>query len=192
VRFDRFSPYFDRAKEYGLKLKPYDFYGMIYPFPPPEVEKMAYYFYDEKYDAPYFEAMVRWIQKLRERHAQWRQRWSPRPGELGPRLRFEARGGSRIVSDTRSGSEVEHHLEEEAIRVLESLSGPKKPQGVAAELALQETTVAKHLARLDELGLVFREGESYLSLVVEPGRESVERRGTRDLRSEEAVLIPRS
>src|SRR5262249_27521165 len=30
VRFDRFSPYYTRAQEYGLKLNPCEFYEMIY------------------------------------------------------------------------------------------------------------------------------------------------------------------
>jgi len=44
VRFDRFSPYFKLAEEYGLKLVPGDFYGMIYPFPAEDLVHLAYFF----------------------------------------------------------------------------------------------------------------------------------------------------
>src|SRR4051812_2508867 len=44
VRFDRYSPYFTRAAEYGLELEPYDFYRAIYPFGDESLANMAYYF----------------------------------------------------------------------------------------------------------------------------------------------------
>jgi len=44
VRFDRYSPYFVKAGEYGLDLHPLDYYPMIYPFPQDAIDNLAYYF----------------------------------------------------------------------------------------------------------------------------------------------------
>ena len=41
VALDRYSPYFTQAREYGLDLAPFDFYSMIYPFPPESLERLA-------------------------------------------------------------------------------------------------------------------------------------------------------
>ncbi len=168
VRFDRFSPYFDKRDDYGLSLAPYDFYSMVYPFPEKDLERLAYYFMDLNFDAPYVTEMVKWIVKLRERIAQWRTRWLLADKKLKPELRFERGGLGTSIYDSRSGSAVEHRLEEARLRVLESLTRPKRAAVVASELGMPEAEAAIHVDALDALGLVFREGDSVLSLVLEP------------------------
>ncbi len=167
VRFDRFSPYFDKREEYGLSLAPYDFYSMIYPFPDADLERLAYYFMDLNFDAPYVTDMVKWIGKLRERIAHWRTRALGADQKLKPELRFEERGLDRVVYDSRSGIAEEHRLGDVRLRVLDALSKPKRAAAVAAELGMVEAEVAIEIDALDALGLVFREGDSALSLVVE-------------------------
>lgn len=58
VRFDRFSPYYFREQEYGLRLTPYDYYEFCYPFSPVVLRNMAYYFQDLNYDARYMRDLL--------------------------------------------------------------------------------------------------------------------------------------
>ncbi len=177
VRFDRFSPYFNSAKEYGLTLKPYDFYEMIYPFPRADLDDFAYYFMDTNFKAPYFTEMVRWLGKVREPIAEWRRRWMPGPDVPRPRLTFEGRGTSKVVFDSRSGTPVEHRLDATTLRVLEAVTEARRIAVVATELQLPQSEVMNHLDRLAELRLVFREGDQYISLVTgqPPSGQAVDR-----------------
>jgi len=51
IHFDRFSPYHMRPEEYGLKLKPVDYYAMCFPFPAESITNLAYFFCDTNYGA---------------------------------------------------------------------------------------------------------------------------------------------
>lgn len=45
VRFDRYSPYFTKRDEYGLDLKPLDFYRLAFPVvPDKQLHDLAYFF----------------------------------------------------------------------------------------------------------------------------------------------------
>ena len=64
MRFDRFSPYFMSAQEYGLKLRPCPFYALVYPFSDRELTDLAYFFVDENYENEYMASTAKWIKKL--------------------------------------------------------------------------------------------------------------------------------
>lgn len=46
IRFDRFSPYFNTATDYGLELGPYWAYSHTYPLDPQQLRGQAYFFTD--------------------------------------------------------------------------------------------------------------------------------------------------
>lgn len=46
VRFDRFSVYFNEPEKYGLDLRPFPAYALVYPFSEAELRDLAYFFYD--------------------------------------------------------------------------------------------------------------------------------------------------
>jgi magnesium-protoporphyrin IX monomethyl ester (oxidative) cyclase len=46
IRYDRFSPYHERAADYGLTLVPHKAYSYIYPLSPERMYNLAYYFED--------------------------------------------------------------------------------------------------------------------------------------------------
>ncbi|RYY26912.1 MAG: RiPP maturation radical SAM protein 1 [Sphingomonadales bacterium] len=46
IRFDRFSPYFDNAASFGLRLEPYPAYSHVYPLPIEQIADQAYFFRD--------------------------------------------------------------------------------------------------------------------------------------------------
>ncbi|HWN45621.1 MAG TPA: RiPP maturation radical SAM C-methyltransferase [Thermoanaerobaculia bacterium] len=168
VRFDRFSPYYTRAAEYGLDLKPCDFYGFVYPFPPEDLADLAYYFVDRNFGARYAAAMISYIDPLRRQLERWTARWHRRDGGLAPELRFRNEPDS-VVIDSRSGVVVEHDLGEAGAGVLRLLSQPRRAQDVADRLAGSEVAdIEREIERLKQRGLVFQEGSLFQSLVL-PG-----------------------
>jgi magnesium-protoporphyrin IX monomethyl ester (oxidative) cyclase len=163
VRFDRFSPYHDERERYGLELRPVDWYALTYPFPPEALENLAYYFADHDYAAPYAFNVARMLGKLRAAVDRWIARWEEGPP---PELRLDRRGDTAYVFDSRSGAPVEYPLDPAALRVLEALSAARKPAALAGEL--EGIDVEAQVAALAARGLVFHEGERWMSLVVPP------------------------
>ena len=169
VRFDRYSPYYTQAKEYGLKLRAADFYHMIYPFDPRDLESMAYFFADMDYAAPYLANTAKWITRLRQRIDHWQTRYEQRDRGLEPKLELNGEGDARGVVDTRSGRKVEHHLGPAALEVLALLAKPMKLERLAKRLTdVPEAELKRQVMALKGKGLLFQENGIYMSLVMEP------------------------
>jgi magnesium-protoporphyrin IX monomethyl ester (oxidative) cyclase len=170
VRFDRHSPYYEEAEEYGLDLHPLDWYEMTYPFPPEALANLAYYFSDHNYLAPYAINTARMVGALREKVGRWRELWEGGPP---PELRLVEREGDTYVFDSRSGTPEEYPLGPDTRRVLDTLSTPRKVAAIEKEVGGEGVDVEAELARLRERGLIFHEGERYQSLVVPPPSRSI-------------------
>ncbi len=162
VRFDRFSPYFDKASEYKLDLHPMAYYSLTYPFNEKALYKMAYYFKDHNAEARYYGAMLKWLGKIQQSMNQWQKLWNKerRPNWTPPKLHFIAPSGGGIF-DSRSGQEVRHDFGERGRKMLEHLSRPR----AASSLAQEFPDFQLELNRLKAKGLVFTEGDKYVSLV---------------------------
>ncbi len=174
IRFDRFSPYFVRAQEYGLKLKPFKWYEMLYPFPAEELHDLAYYFADEDYKATHVASTARWLGKLRERIAHWQVRYYQRDRRLKPELTTKERRGAMVVYDSRSGSAVEHSLSPTVWKILDLLEEPLKIPRLVEKLAgIPEQEVTAGVAFLKQRGLLFEEDGAYMSLVLRPERPTL-------------------
>lgn len=165
IRFDRFSPYYEEAGEYGLELEPLDWYSLTYPFPEDALADLAYYFSDQNFTAPYAMNAARMVSALREKVAAWRDLWAT---GFRPELRMEQRDGVAYVFDSRSGQAREYAISDAARRVLEGLATAKKPANLAKEL--EGVDVDAQIAALMERGLIFHENERYMSLLVQPAR----------------------
>jgi ribosomal peptide maturation radical SAM protein 1 len=169
VRFDRYSPYFTRAAEYGLDLAPYDFYRYIYPFPEEVLANLAYHFEDRNYGADYLAQMVGWKDRLGRAVARWAERWSGSDGRPRASLTLKRRGGAAVVHDTRSGVPVDHEVDELGVRILEHVDGNgRRLRDIAAHVGAEEAEVAARVASFRALGLIFDEGERLLSVVLSP------------------------
>jgi ribosomal peptide maturation radical SAM protein 1 len=171
VRFDRYSPYFVRAKQYGLDLHPYDFYELVYPFAEDVLAHMAYYFQDHNLNTDYFQVMVKWIGPIREQVEAWRARWfgagNPEPPPL---LVLRETNNGLAVYDSRRAASVEHHLSSLGAAMLELLTKPAKATDLAAHFkSLPGHELEKELVWLKERGLVFQEGDRVMSLVLPHG-----------------------
>ena len=158
VRFDRFSPYFMQAAEYGLDLEPSDFYSYIYPFSREVLEEMVYFFVDRRYASVYLATMSQWRDRIQEQVVRWHRRWEAADGGLPPELYLEA----GAVYDTRSGSLERHDLGPLGMRALSFLAIPRKREDLAEHLG--GTDVDGLLAELARRRLVFEERQLYLGL----------------------------
>jgi hypothetical protein len=166
VRFDRFSPYFVQAKEYGLDLRPLDYYSLIYPFDDESLSNLAYYFDDRNVRAPYRIKMTRWIDHMQRPIEYWKMRWSSEDGKT-PRPGLHFNGKPNHVYDSRGDQVIEHDVGEVGRRLLDYLAQPRRQKDVAGALGdVGAREVEEHMRRLEELGLVFEEGDRVLSLVL--------------------------
>ncbi|HSG40807.1 MAG TPA: RiPP maturation radical SAM C-methyltransferase [Thermoanaerobaculia bacterium] len=171
VRFDRFSPYYTRAAEYGLHLEPYDFYSAIYPFGEEALKNMAYYFEDRNYRAAYLNEMVPWQGKLNTGVALWTRRWRGADGGLPAELYLERAAEGGVVHDTRSGERVEHRVGELAVRILDFLRGNGwRIADIARHAGVDEAVAAAEVEQLRGLGLLFEENDRCCSLVLDGPR----------------------
>lgn len=175
VRFDRYSPYFTKAAEYGLKLRPMAYYRLIYPFGEAGLENFAYFFADERL-APYQLAAIKWLEPLNEMARQWTARWQDAGAEPPCLTLTTGRDGHGHIRDTRDGSPREYEIDAEDVAILHRLSSPLRPERLAAFLDRDTADVAARLDALRERSLLFEEGGRALSLVM-----------TEDVTSEDAA-----
>ncbi len=158
VRFDRFSPYFTNAQHYGLRLSPYDFYSMCYPFPSAVLANMAYYFEDRNVDAPYATDAANWIGEMGDLVARWRARWADADE---PRLEIRTGGqAGNSVLDTRTGARRIVALSSEEAQLLQTLNA------VVPEDELRPQ-YAGALSVLRQKGLMFGERGRLMSVACE-------------------------
>jgi hypothetical protein len=122
VRFDRFSPYFTSARQYGLKLAPYDYYALCYPFPAASLQNMAYYFQDTNYEAEYILDAAIWIKRLEGLTGSWQKSWSRPNGP--PQLGLLAEKARNAVYDSRGTASAHYDLNVSHSAVLKAIGQP--------------------------------------------------------------------
>ena len=172
VRFDRFSPYFSFADEYGLKLKPYDFYSMIYPFDDASLSEMAYFFEDQNYSAEYIQLAAKWLKKLQSRIDQWLALWKDKEGEEVPRLEYQTKDEVEIVYDSRFGDPIEHQLGKPCLNVLRALQTPTTIPRLRKRIPeVTQKEIESAIGIFTHRQLLFSENDQYLSLVVDMQRD---------------------
>jgi len=169
VRFDRYSPYFTRADEYGLKLSPYDFYHYVYPFPEESLANLAYYFEDRNYAADYMAEMVAWRDQLSAGCARWTERFQGTDGRPRASLTLAPNDDGAVVLDTRSGERIVHEVSPLAIRILSYIDSNGRRLGdIATHAGADVAAVTAEVGRLRSRGLVFEEEERMIGLVLMP------------------------
>lgn len=172
VRFDRFSPYFDRREEYGLDLHPTDNYALTYPFEPEALTQLAYFFADHNY-APYTLTAIRWHEKLAALIEEWkqaRQEAAAEPRELC--LEGSDAAGWR-VRDSRSGKSVVHEVDGPMSSLIRTLSSPRNVRQLAPEWDGGAEDLERRLGWLREHAMLFEEDGKKLSLVLSGDDEDV-------------------
>jgi len=126
IRYDRFSPYFNKAESYGLKLKPYWAYSHAYPLDQQQLMEQAYFFCDQGPRTPrplrLAQAMSEWGRLF------YRPRNSaaelPRRSENAPVLTMTDDGATILIRDTRPCAVATRHelsmLESQICRACDS------------------------------------------------------------------------
>jgi ribosomal peptide maturation radical SAM protein 1 len=166
VRPDRYSPYHVRAKEYGLELRPADFYDLVYPFTRESIDNLAYFFRDNNFKADYFTAMVEWFDAVRDRVESWRARWDRDRHAVPPELYLAGEGAAATVFDSRSGEMLEHPLGEAGWIALQAIAKPRRRSDVRADLEGRGIAADETLDQLERAGLLFQEGDHVMALVL--------------------------
>jgi len=166
VRFDRYSPYFVKSKEYELDLHPLDYYSLIYPFPEDALDNLAYYFADSNTGAAYAQTMSKWLGKIREKIDRWVEAW--KDDQAIPTLVLYGSGDQSMIRDSRSGEVKEYRVGAIGSRILNFLADKQKRVGdVTQQFSdIAGFNAAKEVAILREKGLLFQEEDRFLSLVL--------------------------
>jgi magnesium-protoporphyrin IX monomethyl ester (oxidative) cyclase len=170
VRFDRYSVYFEERDRYGLDLRPMDFYELVYPFEPPVLENLAYYFEDHDARAGYVQACRRYLKPLRAIIAQWRALWDDPDGGR-PQLTLIEHSRSAdgaVILDSRAGRPAFRAVSGAGLALLDVLRRPLDLAHAARRAGLAHGTAREEMLRLQADGLVFEERGKYLSLIVCP------------------------
>jgi magnesium-protoporphyrin IX monomethyl ester (oxidative) cyclase len=182
LRFDRYSPYFTLAEEYGLDLEPFASYELIYPFSKESLRNLAYYFTDQNQQADYSVTLNQWFGKMRAQAEQWKRAWQQRGEMQGlwgkwyqqkhPQLLFKQQGHETIIYDSRSGKPLRYQISDTSKRVLQYLDQPHRKADLIKQFDhLSHLDIEQEIAFLQDRGLLFEEDDRYLSLVL-PGEPS--------------------
>ncbi len=167
IHFNRYSPYFVRPQDWNLDLHPLDYYEMVYPFGPEAIANIAYDFEDHNFDAPYRQALARWMGRIQDRIRYWQRRWNGDDGGLPPQLYFREVDGQSAIHDSRDGVAREIPVSPARRRLLEQLAHPCLLRSLESDLAdVPGLDLAADLAWAREHGLLFEEEEKMLSLVL--------------------------
>ena len=109
IRYDRFSPYHENAKKFGLNLTPLKLYEYIYPYKGDDLSNFAYFFEDNsisknrKQDTPGVEIFKKSINK-------WRNSFNNGRNNGRPELTLTKTDNKIVVSDTRSCASSSEHI----------------------------------------------------------------------------------
>ncbi len=136
IRYDRYSPHFNRQKEFGLRLVPTPMMAQIYPLPEEDLQDLAYFFVDSgeeidnsEEEVPPERPGVRAVDQAVE---EWREIFDS--GQA--KLTWEEVDDGLLITDTRpcavSERRILNPLESAIYRACEEGPGPRR---LAADLA---------------------------------------------------------
>jgi len=165
VRFDRYSPYFTHPEKYHLDLHPLDYYSFVYPFDEGVISRIAYFFSDHNFDAPYIINSSKWLTRLEQRIQAWKELWSAAPNGY-PKLHFSATDGHPGVVDSRSGESKTISISDTEYNILIGFDQKKNISGLASQLTgISLENIEQGIKRLQNLGFLFEENGTYMNLV---------------------------
>jgi ribosomal peptide maturation radical SAM protein 1 len=154
VRFDRFSPHFMKAEEFGLELRPFAYYSYTFPFPEAALVDLAYYFADVG-EAEYAEVLAPYLPQLRAAIKEWQTAFHKGKAVLKGELRPD---GTVRITDTRQGQRLKYVLQSDAAALLLKLRQPTRLD----KLSLEDQRL---LRELNERRLIFGDAGRVLSVV---------------------------
>ncbi|WP_051820094.1 RiPP maturation radical SAM C-methyltransferase [Streptomyces sp. NRRL S-920] len=162
IRFDRFSPYFNERVKYGLDLRPMDFYPLVFPFEPQQLDQLAYFFTDHG-AAPYALPALKWYPTLQRVVAAWQTQW--KDGAERPRLELIRDGEAYHIEDTRFGEPRRIPVDARTPRLLRTLNSPRRRDQLSAPEGMSEADLTRTLELFHDHRILFEEEGRLLSLV---------------------------
>lgn len=168
LRLDRFSPYFNQPEQFGItNIEPYPAYRYVYPFAPAVLSNLAYYF-TFKYRAGV--SVESYVEPLAEQVLSWKE-----AHELSD-LFYKDMGSHLIIFDLRpvakerltvlTGIQRLLYIACDSIQSMGALR--RRAEGESGRLVCAQE-ILEALGPLEGLGLLLREGDSFLSLAVPVG-----------------------
>lgn len=173
IRFDRFSPYFDRAEEFGLELVPYESYVWAYPLSGEHLADHAYFFRDvgRQRSEP---------QRLKQKVVEWSNGFFDRQHGMFPAIRSDAPillmtadDDGAWIRDTRPiAQETDYRLSPYHTAVCQACDSANRFPALIARLADQgfpcdADRLRNTLADLLERHLILRLRDSYLCVALD-------------------------
>jgi ribosomal peptide maturation radical SAM protein 1 len=167
VRLDRFSPFFTRAEQFGLRrVRPAPAYYYVYPFGRQELARMAYFF---DFDYPDGRRPRDYAQGVKQAIDRWYEVRNPdrHPNEY-PRLDAHAVGPNElIITDTRPcAPSPERRLRDLEAQLLLMCDSARTPSGMARQCGAGDEEISAALASLRSQKLVVEMDGQYASLPV--------------------------
>jgi ribosomal peptide maturation radical SAM protein 1 len=109
VRFDRFSPYYEKQNVFKLSLKPYWSYSYVYPLEPENLENIAYFF-EPTFSCNLQIATTDTINRLKTAIQEWRARFLNQGSDERPRCQLIPGAVRDVIIDSRNGTCKYHVL----------------------------------------------------------------------------------
>jgi ribosomal peptide maturation radical SAM protein 1 len=176
IRFDRFSPYHERAADWDLKLLPNPMYSFIYPLPVKKISELAYFFEDfnetahrirdendKRQDRPGLEA-------LKECVREWHKLDREKERVM---LSMKDDGDRLIITDTRPCAiQCQQSLEGLTYWVYKVCDRALSPKELLKQLKLQSKQnvlwedIEPIVSELQRLKILLKFNNRYLSLAV--------------------------
>jgi ribosomal peptide maturation radical SAM protein 1 len=173
LRYDRYSPYFNQAKEFGLDLYPSELYRFAYPLEAAELFDQVYFFEDA--GAPERGRDI-YTMRFADRPGaataravvdEWRNAWLGTP----PNLIARQAGDDLEIEDTRACAVARRHrlsgLHRDVMIACEAARAPAQiADAVARERDLDAAAVMEALAELQRRKLVIELDGRVVSLIL--------------------------
>jgi ribosomal peptide maturation radical SAM protein 1 len=153
IRYDRFSPYHSRARDFGLTLEPSRAYAYVYPLPRESLMQLAYSFEDSGRPGHIHRGLQGppGQQKLLAVVEEWNAAWQT----SRPVLRVRDEGGRLHVVDTRPCARqrtwTSGELEAEVYRLCDSAQTPASVLRQLSEQRGTEVSVSEVEAAIETL-----------------------------------------
>ncbi len=165
LRVDRFSPYFERGEELGLRVtEPLQFYHHIYDVADEARNRLAYFFQAEYLDGRDPDSYIKPVQDVTER-------WRAATADAYRKLWYLKGPGFVVVHDQRPNTGPARYVLEDVeaqiyLAAEEGATAAAIAQRVGHGLDAEE--VREFLDELADARLVYREGQKYLALAIAP------------------------
>lgn len=169
IRIDRYSHYWENSEKYQLKLRPFTPYEYVYPYGEQFLLKVAYIFKDRNFSSERYILLVEYSTQLDNLVNEWKKRWQLDSFDHLPKLTFIKKGGKTYIYDSRQDAAYvkEYEISPKEENILELLEAPLNMDSIISHFPGENAgDIAGLISGLDQKGLLFKENDRCLSLVI--------------------------